>query len=557
MAVVQLTGPVRSVQPTGVAAGVDAAAGLESLERLGPLMLELDGPATMPLGAAPVVPVSKPPAFSAAARVGGFVDDFYYRVHVRPGVLDLGNLLSSQTRDVEVWNAHLEAKELEEVTSTGLDGVTLDQPEEPPTTFGALESRVYRVSIGITGAPTVSGFYVFDFGDEQPTLRISGRRVVVWPFIPQTKFREGLEWRTDVMRAYSAEQRLALREAPRQSLMYEHQLDRRQLAQAQAMAFQWAHRVFGVPVWGELTRLGALAAPTQRLEFDTSGADYRSADILLVWQDDENYLAAETLTVDASGVDLKVPLGRAFENAYVMPLRYGRTPGGLSFSRRPDHVSLCRADFLVTNNVDLGADVGLPQYRGRDVLMDRSVTLDDLAERTLRPVDEFDNGSGPISVDPQRSIPDVTATIGLDALTRQDAWRMRRWLHARRGRQRTFWLPTWNADLVVLEDVDEAATSLVVRPIGYPLYYGVTDIMLVLNDGTALYNRVLSGATDTSGNEVLSLADGFGRSFAASDVELACLMRHVRLDSDNAQLTHGYAGRCSCSLPVIEVPEGD
>lgn len=502
------------------------------------------------------LPISEVQESSVSWRGLSFLDDFYYRVHVRPGRIDLGNLLSSQTRDVEVWNAHLTGKLLSTITDVGLDGIDLVEPVAAPTVFKTLESRIYTVSISTSGAPVIDGEYEFHFPDETPALRITGRRVVIWPFVPQTKFRETLQWMTDVMQAYSGEQRLALRAAPRQQLQYEFQLDQDQYSRAKAISTQWAHRVYGAPVWAEASRVGQLAQGITVLTFDTTNADYRADDIVLVWESDTKFTAAETISVTSTSIALKLPLDQNFSNAYVMPLRFARTLNGSEFSRDAHTVTRARLQFLVNNNVDLGASIGFPQYRGVDVMMDRSVVLSDMSEKILRAIDVFDNGSGPVTVDQERAYPDRSEVLSMDALNRADAWRMRKWLHARRGRQRTFWLPGWNPDLIILENVGPAGTGITVRPIGYPLYYGVTDIMVVLNNGTSLYNRVLSGATNIDGNEVLSLAAPFGVGFNTTDVAFICFMKHVRLDTDQAELTHDYAGRMSTSLAVIEVPEG-
>ncbi|UTC27978.1 putative virion structural protein [Stenotrophomonas phage A1432] len=504
------------------------------------------------------IQVITPPAFAGGAMLAPtFVDDFYNRIHVRPGRIDLGNLLSSQTRAIEVWNAYFTGKLLSSIANNGLDGIDLAQPVPTPTTFGAQESRIYTVSISTSGSPVINGNYVFNFPSEAPKLFITGRRVVIWPFVPQTKFRETLQWMTDVMQAYSAEQRLALRTAPRQQFQYEFQLTPLQYSRAKAIATQWAHRVYGVPVWAEATRLGALAAGLSSLTFDTTTGDYRANDILLIWESDTKMLAAETLAVSAGSVALKLPTDQAFSNAYVMPLRFARTLNGAEFTRDAHTVTRARVQFLVNNNVDLGASVGYPQYRGKDVMMDRSVVISDMSERIMRAVEIFDNGSGPVTIDQERAFVDRTEMLTLDALTPQEAWRNRKWLHARRGRQKTFWLPGWNNDLSLVQNVGTADTGIIVRPIGYPLYYGIQDVMVVLNNGTVRYNRVLSGATNGDGNEVLSLSSNFGVAFTPADVAVFCFMKHVRLDADQAELTHDYAGRMSTSLPVIEVPEGD
>ena len=490
-------------------------------------------------------------------RMPSFLDDYCYRVHVRPGVIDLGNLLSSQTRQVEVWNAYFVGKLLSSITDVGLDGIDMAEPAPAPTTFKALESRVYALSISTNGAPVIDGEYQFHFPGETPTLHITGRRVVVWPFVPQTKFREQLQWMTDVMQAYSAEQRLALRAAARQTLQYDFQLDEQQYSRAKAISTQWAHRVYGAPIWAEATRLGNLSAGIGSLVFDTTNADYRANDIVLVWESDSKFVAAETTTLTAGSITLKLPLDQSYSNAYVMPLRFARTLQGSEFSRMAHTVTRARLAFLVNNNVDLGASIGYPTYRTKDVMTDRSVVLSDMSEKIVRAVDVFDNGSGPVTIDQERAYPDRTEVLSMDPQNRAEVWRMRKWLHARRGKQRTFWLPGWNRDLIVLENISSSATSITVRPIGYPLYYGTTDIMVQLNNGAFLFNRVLSAATDPSGNEVLAMAGSFGVAINIADINLVCFMKHVRLDTDNADINHDYAGRASCSVAVTEVPEGD
>ncbi len=504
------------------------------------------------------LPIDLAPKQAVAGwRMPSFLNDYYNRIHIRPGVIDLGNLLSSQTRQVEVWNAYMVGKLLSAITNEGLDGIDLTEPVPAPTTFKALESRIYTLGISTNGAPVIDGAYEFHFPDETPLLRISGRRVVVWPFVPQTKFREQLQWLTDVMQAYSAEQRLALRAAPRQTLQYDFQLDEQQYSRAKAISTQWAHRVYGAPIWAEATRLGTLASGITSLVFDTTNADYRANDIVLVWENDAKYVAAETTSLAAGAIGLKLPLDQNYSNAYVMPLRFARTLQGSEFSRMAHTVTRARLAFLVNNNVDLGASIGLPQYRTKDVMTDRSVVLSDMSEKIVRAMEVFDNGSGVVSIDQKTAYPDRTEMLTLDPQNKAQVWATRKWLHARRGKQRTFWLPGWNRDLVLLENVGSSATSLTVRPIGYPLYYGVTDIMVRLNTGVLLFNRILSATTDPSGNEILSMAGPFGVAFLVSDIDLVCFMKHVRLDTDNVSLEHSYAGRANCSVAVIEVPEGD
>lgn len=492
---------------------------------------------------------------TTVSKVPSFADDYYDRIHVNPSLIDLGNLLSAQSREVEVWNAYQTSKLLSSVSSSGSTGITLTEPEAAPTTFQGLESRVYGVSISTNGSPVINTTYTFAFPGESPTLRLTGRRVVVWPFIPQTLHSEKMEWLTDVIPSYTAEQRAALRSAPRQYFNYRFQLSQSQLSRMKAITNQWSHRVYGIPVWSEMTYLGPLTSGATAILFDTSYADYRADDVILIWESDTNFIALESVEVLSDRVTLKLPLTRDFQNAYVMPLRFSRTPKGVSYNRGPNEYSVVNGEFQVTSNKDLGASLGWDTYRGAEVVPSPTIMVSNITDRIFRGQDVFDNGSGPIEVEVQSDWVGFSQQISFDTLTRQERWEARQWIHSRRGKQKSFWLPSWNVDLISLVDISSASTALTVSPIGYPLYYEVKDIRIELLNGTVLYNRITGGTTDGDGNEILVLENPPGVELLANEINYICFMSHVRFNSDSITLSHKHTGRASCSIPVIEIPE--
>ena len=474
-------------------------------------------------------PISELEDVIVSYKSRSFKDDYYYRIHLLPTSINLGNLLSGQTREVEVWNAYFEPHLLNSITPANATGLTLIEPDVPPTYFQSLESRIYNLTISATGSPVISASYTFDFDTEDPVLLVTGRRVVVWPFIPQTKHKESLEWKTDVIPSIENEQRIALRPEPRQSFSYEFQLSESQFSRAKAIAHQWSHRVYGIPVWAELTFVGALEIGITQVPVDTQYQDYRENDIILIWEDDINFVAVETLSVDPAYVELKLPLEVEFTNAYVCPLRYARTMQGMNFKRDSIDYAISNSTFLVTQNVDHTNTIGLPVYRTKDVLNIRTILTSPVNERIRRAVTIFDNGSGPIEIEEENDWVDVMWSMTFDTLTRQERWQIREWIHSRKGKQKGFWLPSWNQDINILTDVSNTASSLEIIPIGYPLYYTVTDLMIILNDGTEIFTRVTGGSTNVDGNEVLALDDQIGTSFLTTDVALACFMKHVEL----------------------------
>lgn len=498
----------------------------------------------------------EPKAASVAWRMPTFLDDYYFRVHVKPGVIALGNLLSSQIRTVEVWSAHLSSKLLSSIGQVGTEGITFTQPVAPPTYFAALESRTYTINISTNGPPILDAVYSFHFPAETPTLTVTGRRVVLWPFVPDTGYDETMEWKTDLLDSFNNEQRLALREAPRQTFSHKFLLDEQQFSRAKAISTQWAHRVYGIAVWDEVTPLlNGLTAGSSFIAFDTANADYRDDDLIMLWASDTNLAALEITTVTPTGVNLKLPLDKNWPKCYIAPLRFARTLSGVEYGRAANKYITAKAQFLVTQNKDLGDNGSFPTYRGKPVMTDRSAVVGDLSEKIVRTIDMFDNGSGPIQIDIASNWVRFMQTISFIKNNKADVWKLRKWIHARRGKQRAFWLPSWNRDLVILQDVASTASSITVSPIGYPLYYTVKDIMIQLLNGTRIFARVTSGSTDNDGNEALSLSAQIGTAFATTDIDFVCFMSHVRFDTDLVTFNHRDVGQVSTSIALAETPE--
>ena len=163
-------------------------------------------------------PVSTTPAVRSGKIATSYFDDFYNRIHIAPRVLNIGNLLSVQTRQAVVWNAYFTGQALASIGEAETLGLT-EAGITAPTTFAALEGRTYSVTVDTEGPATIAARYTFNFPLEAPTLDVTGRRVVVWGHPPDWSepVREKLHWKTDVLTTQAGiEQRIGLRAAPRQ-----------------------------------------------------------------------------------------------------------------------------------------------------------------------------------------------------------------------------------------------------------------------------------------------------------------------------------------------------
>src|SRR5690606_25067648 len=82
------------------------------------------GAQSMP-GAAPLVsdwPVSAAPRVLSGALQKCFVDDYYYRIHMLPTAIDVGNLVTEQVHTILMWNAFLSPVQLLDISTVGGDG---------------------------------------------------------------------------------------------------------------------------------------------------------------------------------------------------------------------------------------------------------------------------------------------------------------------------------------------------------------------------------------------------------------------------------------------------
>lgn len=79
-------------------------------------------------------PISANGRSISAQKCVQFVDDFYNRIHISPQILQLGNVASSQTEDLFIWNSFFEPRTLESVLG-GDEGVLVTGQADPPLLF--------------------------------------------------------------------------------------------------------------------------------------------------------------------------------------------------------------------------------------------------------------------------------------------------------------------------------------------------------------------------------------------------------------------------------------
>lgn len=307
-----------------------------------------------------------------------------------------------------------------------------------------------------------------------------------WGWRPLEPVSEILEWRTDVAIAPGAEDRHARRPVPREVLVMRHRVDAAGYAQM----------------------LAAIRA---------------------------NLLGDWTVSV--------WPRGTAEDS---IPTRTGQMIEGPQIARARQGRSIVSVAFLLAPTASESA-APYPTYAGRDVLTDASLVREPMSERLTRPAEYVDSGVGPVAIVENSDTVSHMQSVSLSAHGLGERATLRSWLYTLRGRQKTFWLPTWGAELALQSPVQPTDTTITVGAVGGAAAAVGRHIMFDLP--TPVF-REITAATQGAGTLDLTIAAPGVPVPQATQVHWLSL---ARLDTDRIELTH-TSTRTDVSLPVMEVP---
>ncbi|MEE9422616.1 hypothetical protein [Candidatus Vondammii sp. HM_W22] len=475
-----------------------------------------------------------------------FSADWYHRVHIRPNPIALGNLLSEQSRDVEVWNAHLTDQLLSSIAATDTEGLQLTAPYAAPTTFKNLESRLYQLSVYTTGPPRIDADFTFNFPAESPVLSVTGTRIVIFPFRPNWRdpLSERLEWLTDLLPNYDGtEQRIRLREIPRRIFEFRitlHGMDKRRF---EALLWEWQARVYALPIWTDPGRLDAqVAVGSVQLSVSTDDLDYHVGGLAILISDTATVEAVEILSVQSDGLTLMRPLLANWPaNSCIYPARSARLDDTQSLNIFTSELSEAVLIFRVEDNSTITAVDSPTVYRSYPVLESPPNWRDNLTAEYQRQLQHLDNLTGIRTVDDESGRASQVQSYLWTRQGRGNIRALRAWLYARAGRVNPIWVSSFQADLVMVLAMISTDTVLTIENIGYTRYLrhaiGRRDIVIRLRDGTRLYRRIIAVSEVDSQTEWLTLDSAVGQDVTPADVVMISWLQLTRLESDAVELT--------------------
>jgi len=513
--------------------------------------------------------------------------DWFEHAHIVPRSLDFGDIAGVVERDFEIYNAYRHSSILLTIiTNNALPGLEIPDVVAPSllaaqssfldpsstdnhggTGLGTLVRTVMQALP--QGLPVFDTTVVFDFASgDSLTIGVSGRRISLISAQPEAPMIEGFGFLTDIIESVNGnEQRLSLRKQPRQVFKFNYALDGTERQRMQALLFGWQPSTFAVPLWHEAVQLTANASlsATSVSVNTTTDVDFRVGGLAVVFESATKFdvveisaVAANTITFTAS------PLLNAYTagpNTKVMPVRLCQLDSQPRHQRPPKNLEYFSLEFRCTDNdtgAPLGSTAGWHTYLGKVLLDDCNIEIENAGDFQQR-ITVIDNDTGVVYQTSQWDRHRRTHKKGFRAGTRAEVALLRKLLLALRGRQVSFWIPTFNEDLTPVANLTSATSVMDIEHIGYTRFVASREpkktFRITFTDGSQLM-RVIQSSTEISSTvERLVLDTTWPSTKTPAQVTRIEFFEKIRFDTDEFELEYDRPGQARLIAPVKVVFE--
>lgn len=355
---------------------------------------------------------------------------------------------------------------------------------------------------------------------------------------PEAPITETLEWVTDVNTSKNGtEQRFQYRVSPVQSfeLRYPADASRKQSFQNRmwgALTDEWL-----VPVWSQARYIGAVTADLLTVPLNTAEGEFRDLGLALLWESETNWQVLAIDQILSTSLLRTFNLTRAFNAAYLMPLRTAIIPDNVTKEILGlGYEAAFTAKFRVLDNAALTVTAPA-QFLSEDVYPDEVLMAGDTGSDDIgKDMDIYNPGNGLLAHYQNWTNSQTSRTQRMVAEDAAEAWTMRQFLHRRAGRCKAFWQPSFEDDLRLLS-TGNLTTTITVSDNDYERFAaGRTHIAIKQANGTWLY-RTITAVLRTGSNTIqITLNSTLG--IAASTVKRVCWLGLKRLNTDRVEIKY-------------------
>lgn len=480
-------------------------------------------------------------------KTNSYFDDFYNRIHISPATLELGNVASEQVSTVNFWNAYLTSKILQSIDGIE-EGLNVFGQPSPPLTFPALQELTWNVSILPDGQSTIDTNLVWQFGEDQAILHITGTRIVAFGWLVDwaKPVTETLQWLTDILQSKTGyEQRRSLRLSPRiqfnaELLLYDSERQFFDLAM-----IGWGAKTFAMPIWSQQQWLTtAHAAGGMIIYCDTTYRNFKTNRLAILRG--QTAFDNETVEIDSVLSDrliLKRPLQKPWaKGTCLSPAITVRLNGQPNLVKRTDRMMRTAISLIATETLDHDEQMPTTFYRGYPVLEQVPNEKNDLTHSYERLLSQLDNKTGLVLQKDHTQ--EAFSLYQYEWMTygRQAQASLRALFYALRGSQKAIWLPTFSDDLTLKSLIVANGQTLDVQWCGYSRFaqsqLGRQDIQITFKNGSVLYRRITASTEVDSTTERLAVDTTFPAQILPTDIIRISFISLCRLSNDSVVIEH-------------------
>ncbi len=503
----------------------------------------------------------------------GISDDWFDRWIVQPGSLALGNVLTTQIRNIELLNNfRRESRTWEAFVNNAGAGITVTNLPGLPLVLASLSSFVSDVQVSSAGPPSISGTldYDIDTAVDILSVTVTGNRITIFQYRPQSPIKETLQFKTDILEINDgSEQRINVRENPRQAFQFTVRTDDdRTRDSINAILFDWQSRVFGIPVWHESKPLDApLAINDTTVQVDTANADFRAGGLVMIYDNDFSQETLEVLTVNPTDIELDVGVGQPFNavDTIVVPVRTALTRPQLSQARYAIGPTDFKLEFTVLDNIDLASPGTFDTYLGAGQTVAKP-NIDRLnfmkgatvGEGIRRKVTRLDpETAAPLQISSWTKGKPSFA-YGFEAKTFAETWEFRQLLHFLKGSQLAFYVGTGRRDFKPLADISDTSSQIDVQAFGFTQFVQQvtprSDLQIVRTDGT-LSQHEITGSSEVSADvERVTITPAITPALPLAELDRIEFLTLNRITNDQAVFSHRRPGESRLDITLTGVP---
>lgn len=518
--------------------------------------------------------------FNAPSWPVGIGYDWFERMHSTVLNIDLGSFVSDSI-PITIYSAYRdETQSLSSIPLTTGAGSFIEDAPTLPYTHPPQKSITVNFVVTGEGPASIDGNITFVYPYESLIIPVLGTRIVVFSFIPEDGIEETLEWKTDILKSVTQEQRIALRAAPRSTRKYTFYLHSSMRMQFEQIASN-RNPSTTAPAWWDARIIRNIASGDSIVKVNINLSEFDEGGLVLFVNtvtgvsEVQSILALRTEDDygEDQGLELSVPLLHDYDYGYAVPSLVGAiTSASLKIHNQDHYIAnldiACNSiqykdmdsyDWYweeISEFIDYVDDDTFYGYVYTDIMYTRSVLNSPIPVTLLREGTVISNGIGPIAFfsDENRPRTQEKFTWVLNDLYERS--RLKQWLWRRYGRQKAFMYSSHQNDIEVSEydTTPEGWTDeLKVVPTGLKAPF---FLHFVLDEGystpSEYYEEVTSIITGDD-YDTLIIPEYTWYTGDKNDVIKISMVRKMRHSSDSITLKYTSHNVTTASTNCIEV----